>query len=192
MSDGLIVMDDTLLKRTKMNEDTSDACGQLETVILRFRPFKNEHNWKLQSVSEIWHPESREWCKLVTKEAHVWPTHTPWHPPTPGYVRSRWNISKYFLALVLLDTTRNISPCLSSVSGAGHQLSWVKVSPSRPGQGQAWQMEGSVWPNPVHYGTLSVLETIILLTINKKRPYSPNPLKCKHTHADRIRYSVFF
>ena len=44
MSDGLIVMDDTLLKRTKMNEDTLDACGQLETVILRFRPFKNEHN----------------------------------------------------------------------------------------------------------------------------------------------------
>ena len=29
MSDGLIVMDDTLLKRTKMNEDTYDACGQL-------------------------------------------------------------------------------------------------------------------------------------------------------------------
>ena len=44
MSDGLIVMDDTLLKRTKMNEDTLEACGQLETVILRFRPFKNEHN----------------------------------------------------------------------------------------------------------------------------------------------------
>ena len=99
--------------------------------------------------------------------------------------------SKYFLALVLLDTTRNISPCLSSVSGAGHQLR-VKVSPSRPGQGRAWQMEGSVWPNPVHYGTLSVLKTIILLTINKKRPYSPNPLKCKHTHADRIWYSIFF
>ena len=52
MSDGLIVMDDTLLKRTKMNEDTYDACGQLnyDTGI----PFRTESHWILESVSEIW------------------------------------------------------------------------------------------------------------------------------------------